>query len=167
MLFQHISSCLTADSFCVAPRPVGGEINSHRFTLRPSVCFAVSLRSKLDNSRALTSGGNGPHVHLEFCQYAGHMSSYVDYRECPAVSTSHEGQADICQCYAVSRDPILHYQENHFLSSIVPVSALCCCLVVAPATLMRPRICRARRAKPRVSECISLSQGHVTNTGTV
>lgn len=71
------------------------------------LCFTASYleyaykKCKLDNSRALTSGGTGPHVHLEFCQYAGHMSSYVDYRECPAVSTSHEGQADICQCFAV------------------------------------------------------------------
>ncbi|XP_071346469.1 target of EGR1 protein 1 [Trachinotus anak] len=56
-------------------------------------------KCKLDNSRSLTSGGSGPHVHVEFCQYAGHMSSYVDYRECPAVISS-EGQTDICQRFS-------------------------------------------------------------------
>lgn len=68
------------------------------------ICCLVSSPppSKLDNSREVTSGGNEPHVHIEFCQYAGHMSSYVDYRECPAVSSSHEGHADICQLFAVS-----------------------------------------------------------------
>lgn len=57
--------------------------------------------SKLDNSRSVTSGGTGPHVHVEFCQYAGHMSSYVDYRSCPAVAFP-EGLADICQRFSVS-----------------------------------------------------------------
>lgn len=84
---------------------LGGQTDGRGFVLSPPVCFVVSSRSKLDNSRALTSGGNGPRVRLEFCQYAGHMSSYVDYRDCPAVSASREGRADICQCYAVSRDP--------------------------------------------------------------
>ncbi|KAI3375321.1 hypothetical protein L3Q82_021809, partial [Scortum barcoo] len=56
-------------------------------------------KCKLDNSRSVTSGGTGPHVHVEFCQYAGHMSTYVDYRECPAVASS-EGQTDICQRFS-------------------------------------------------------------------
>lgn len=57
--------------------------------------------SALDNSRRVTSGGTKPQVHLEFCQYGGHMSSYVDYRLCPVVA-SPEGQADICQRFSVS-----------------------------------------------------------------
>ncbi|KAG7227411.1 hypothetical protein INR49_000416 [Caranx melampygus] len=52
-------------------------------------------KCKLDNSRSLTSGGTRPHVHVEFCQYTGHMSSYVDYRECPAVVSSEE-QTNVC-----------------------------------------------------------------------
>ncbi|XP_017276286.1 target of EGR1 protein 1 [Kryptolebias marmoratus] len=56
-------------------------------------------KCKLDNSRCVTSGSTGPHVHIEFCQYSGHMSTYVDYRECPAVASS-EGQPDICQRFS-------------------------------------------------------------------
>nr|XP_020460246.1 target of EGR1 protein 1 [Monopterus albus] len=56
-------------------------------------------KCKLDNSRSVTSGDVGPHIHVEFCQYAGHMSSYVDYRACPAVASA-EGQADICQRFS-------------------------------------------------------------------
>lgn len=67
--------------------------------------------SKLDNSRSVTSGENGPHVHVEFCQYAGHMSSYVDYRVCPAVASSEE-QPDICQRFSVSFKPLLHPKQS-------------------------------------------------------
>ncbi|KAK9539413.1 hypothetical protein VZT92_004521 [Zoarces viviparus] len=56
-------------------------------------------KCKLDNSRIVTSGRTEPHVHVEFCQYAGHMSSYVDYRVCPAVASA-EGQTDICQRFS-------------------------------------------------------------------
>ncbi|XP_040912222.1 target of EGR1 protein 1 [Toxotes jaculatrix] len=56
-------------------------------------------KCKLDNSRSLTSGGTRRHVHVEFCQYAGHMSSYVDFRVCPAVAIP-EGQTDICQRFS-------------------------------------------------------------------
>ncbi|KAK2821928.1 hypothetical protein Q5P01_021993 [Channa striata] len=52
-------------------------------------------KCKLDNSRSVASGGTGPHVHVEFCQYAGHMSSYVDYRLCPSLAAVEE-QTDIC-----------------------------------------------------------------------
>uniref|UniRef100_A0A4W6CV50 Target of EGR1 protein 1 n=1 Tax=Lates calcarifer TaxID=8187 RepID=A0A4W6CV50_LATCA len=45
--------------------------------------------------KCLTSGGTRPHVHVEFCQYAGHMSTYVDYRVCPAVASA-EAQTVIC-----------------------------------------------------------------------
>ncbi|XP_041848101.1 target of EGR1 protein 1 [Melanotaenia boesemani] len=56
-------------------------------------------KCQLDNSRRVTSGAVGPQVHIEFCQYAGHMSTYVDYRECPAVTTC-DGQTDICQRFS-------------------------------------------------------------------
>ncbi|CAL9689131.1 unnamed protein product [Knipowitschia caucasica] len=52
-------------------------------------------KCKLDNSRGLMSGASGPHVHVEFCQYEGPMSSYVDFRECLDVNSS-EGQTEIC-----------------------------------------------------------------------
>ncbi|KAM8850394.1 target of EGR1 protein 1 [Spinachia spinachia] len=56
-------------------------------------------KCKLDNSRTVTSGGAEPHVHVEFCQYPGHMSSYVDYRICPDVSSA-EGRTDICERFS-------------------------------------------------------------------
>lgn len=56
-------------------------------------------KCKLDNSRGLTSGVVGPHVRVEFCQYGGHMSSYVDFRECPDVVSS-DGQAEICERFS-------------------------------------------------------------------
>lgn len=56
-------------------------------------------KCKLDNSRSVNSGAIRPHVHVEFCQYTGHMSSYVDYRVCPAVASA-EGQTDICQRFS-------------------------------------------------------------------
>lgn len=56
-------------------------------------------KSKLDNSRGLTSGAAGPHVQVEFCQYSGHMSSYVDFRECPAVASTEE-HTEICQRFS-------------------------------------------------------------------
>uniref|UniRef100_A0A3P9IQH3 Target of EGR1 protein 1 n=1 Tax=Oryzias latipes TaxID=8090 RepID=A0A3P9IQH3_ORYLA len=56
-------------------------------------------KCKLDNSRGLSSGAPGPHLHIGFCQYAGHMSTYVDYRECPAVASSEE-QTEVCQRFS-------------------------------------------------------------------
>uniref|UniRef100_A0A8C6U938 Target of EGR1 protein 1 n=1 Tax=Neogobius melanostomus TaxID=47308 RepID=A0A8C6U938_9GOBI len=56
-------------------------------------------KCKLDNSRALTSGADGPHVQVEFCQYGGHMSSFVDFRACPDVASS-EGQTEICSRFS-------------------------------------------------------------------
>ncbi|XP_068196706.1 target of EGR1 protein 1 isoform X2 [Antennarius striatus] len=56
-------------------------------------------KCKLDCSRRVTSGGTGPQLHVEFFQYSGHMSSYVDYRLCPAVAFL-GGQADICQRFS-------------------------------------------------------------------
>ncbi|MED6273415.1 hypothetical protein CHARACLAT_006083 [Characodon lateralis] len=56
-------------------------------------------KCKLENSRCVTSGSPGPHIHIEFCQYVGHLSTYIDYRECLAVPTI-EGQTDICQRFS-------------------------------------------------------------------
>ncbi|XP_020507795.1 target of EGR1 protein 1 [Labrus bergylta] len=56
-------------------------------------------KCKLDNSRSVTSGGVEPHVNIEFCQYGGQMSRYVDYRPCPAVAPL-EGQTNICQRFS-------------------------------------------------------------------
>lgn len=86
-------------------------LKSNVYVIMSLCCFLSSpspSSSKLDNSRGVTSGGNGPHVHVDFCQYAGHMSSYVDYRVCPAVA-SPEGKTDICQRFSVSFKPFLFY----------------------------------------------------------
>ncbi|KAM9323551.1 target of EGR1 protein 1 [Pholidichthys leucotaenia] len=75
-------------------------------------------KCKLDNSRSLTSGLSGPHVLIEFCQYSGHMSTYVDYIECPDV-TSSEGQTDICPrfsafgwCSSGAQCPLSHDTDS-------------------------------------------------------
>uniref|UniRef100_A0A669D973 Target of EGR1 protein 1 n=1 Tax=Oreochromis niloticus TaxID=8128 RepID=A0A669D973_ORENI len=71
------------------------------FELRLSASYLeyAYKKCKLDNGRSVGSGTTGPHVHIEFCQYAGHMSTYVDYRECPAVASVDE-QTDICQHFS-------------------------------------------------------------------
>ncbi|KAM4552332.1 target of EGR1 protein 1 isoform 2-T2 [Odontesthes bonariensis] len=71
------------------------------FELRLTASYLEYAYKKclLDNSRGITSGATGPHAHIEFCQYAGHMSTYVDFRECPAVASS-EGTSDICQRFS-------------------------------------------------------------------
>ncbi|XP_033838210.1 target of EGR1 protein 1 [Periophthalmus magnuspinnatus] len=56
-------------------------------------------KCKLDNFRGLTSGAAGPHVQVEFCQYGGHMSSYVDFRECSDVISS-EAHTEICERFS-------------------------------------------------------------------
>lgn len=56
-------------------------------------------KCKLDNCRSITAEAAGPHVHIEFCQYAGYMSTYVDYIECPAVS-NFDGQTEICHRFS-------------------------------------------------------------------
>ncbi|KAM6989184.1 target of EGR1 protein 1 [Tautogolabrus adspersus] len=56
-------------------------------------------KCKLDNSRSVTSGGVGPHVNIEFCNYGGQMSRYVDYRPCPDVAPPEE-QTNICQRFS-------------------------------------------------------------------
>ncbi|XP_072220751.1 target of EGR1 protein 1 [Leuresthes tenuis] len=71
------------------------------FELRLTASYLEYAYKKwqLDNSRSVTSEATGPHAHIEFCQYAGHMSTYVDFRECPAVASS-EGPSDICQRFS-------------------------------------------------------------------
>ncbi|XP_051556299.1 target of EGR1 protein 1-like [Myxocyprinus asiaticus] len=52
-------------------------------------------KCKLENSRAIESGGNGTHVFLEFCKYTGNMQSYIDYRPC-LDSQSQDGAHSVC-----------------------------------------------------------------------
>lgn len=94
-----ISANQTSSNISILKSKVCVLIRHHVFLLSPPI-------SKLDNSRSVTSGGVGPHVYVEFCQYAGHMSSYVDYRVCPAVASA-EGPSDICQRFSVSFKPFL------------------------------------------------------------
>ncbi|XP_057713614.1 target of EGR1 protein 1 [Corythoichthys intestinalis] len=71
------------------------------FDLRFSASYLeyAYKKCKLDNSRNESSVENGRRVYLEFCQYAGAMSSYVDYRSCPT-GAPHSVQADICQSFS-------------------------------------------------------------------
>ncbi|XP_026170370.1 target of EGR1 protein 1 [Mastacembelus armatus] len=74
-------------------------ITEYELRLTASYLEYAYKKCKLDNSRSVTSGGTGPQVHLEFCQYVRHMSMYVDYRDCPIV-VSAEGQTEICQRFS-------------------------------------------------------------------
>ena len=65
--------------------------------------------SKLDNSRSVEAGepdvgsDGAVQVFLEFCNYSGHMSSYVDYRPCLAGSSAEqEGTLTVCERFSVS-----------------------------------------------------------------
>lgn len=57
--------------------------------------------SKLETSRSVALDQKVTRVHVEFCQYAAHMSDYVDYRVCPEVSST-AGETDLCQQFSVS-----------------------------------------------------------------
>uniref|UniRef100_A0A8D3AXA8 Target of EGR1, exonuclease n=1 Tax=Scophthalmus maximus TaxID=52904 RepID=A0A8D3AXA8_SCOMX len=91
----------TADLSDMFPAGIFDTKYVTEFELRLTASYLEYAYKKcqLDNSRSLTSGGTGHHVHVEFCQYAGHMSSYVDYRVCPVIE-SPEGQTDICQRFS-------------------------------------------------------------------
>ncbi|XP_061746189.1 target of EGR1 protein 1-like [Nerophis ophidion] len=71
------------------------------FDLRLSASYLeyAYKKCKLDNSRNESSGGTGRHIQLQFCQYAGAMSRYVDHRACPTVAP-HQVQADICHNFS-------------------------------------------------------------------
>ncbi|XP_029930867.1 target of EGR1 protein 1 [Myripristis murdjan] len=92
----------TADLSEMFPAGIYDTKYATEFELRLTASYLeyAYKKCKLDNSRSVASGGSGPHVHVEFCQYVGHMSSYVDYRECPAMA-SNEGQANsVCQRFS-------------------------------------------------------------------
>nr|XP_019966383.1 PREDICTED: target of EGR1 protein 1 [Paralichthys olivaceus] len=102
--YAHLPERLTtftADLSEMVPAGIYDTKYVTEFELRFSASYLeyAYKKCKLDNSRSLTSGGSGLHVHVEFCQYAGHMSSYVDYRMCLTVE-SPEGQTDICQRFS-------------------------------------------------------------------
>lgn len=62
-------------------------------------------KCKRDNTKIAEDGGSdagldgGSHVFLEFCNYSGHMSSYVDYRPC-LPGSSLEGTLAVCQRFS-------------------------------------------------------------------
>ncbi|CAN9503324.1 unnamed protein product [Ophioblennius macclurei] len=56
-------------------------------------------KCKLDNSRSITAGAAGPHVHIEFCEYVGHMSAYVDFIQCSPGSDT-DGQTAVCERFS-------------------------------------------------------------------
>lgn len=91
----------TADLSEIFPAGIYDTKYVTEFELRLTASYLeyAYKKCKLDNSRGLTSGAAGPHVHVEFCQYGGHMSSYVDFRECSDVISS-EGQPEICERFS-------------------------------------------------------------------
>lgn len=97
---EHLAT-FTADLCEMFPAGIYDTKYVTEFELRLTASYLeyAYKKCKLDNSRRVTSGVVSPHVHLEFCPYGGHMSSYVDYRMCPDV-TSLEGQTNICQQFS-------------------------------------------------------------------
>ncbi|XP_074544904.1 target of EGR1 protein 1 [Halichoeres trimaculatus] len=93
---EHLAT-FTADLSEMFPAGIYDTKYVTEFELRLTASYLeyAFKKCKLDNSRRVTSGIVGPHVHIEFCQYGGHMSTYVDYRTCPDVA-SLEGPTNIC-----------------------------------------------------------------------
>ncbi|KAM3865918.1 target of EGR1 protein 1 [Diretmus argenteus] len=107
----------TADLSEIFPAGVYDTKYATEFELRLTASYLeyAYKKCKLDNSRSVASGGPGPHVHIEFCEYAGQMSSYVDYIVCPSI-TFLEGEPDsVCErfsafgwCPSGSECPLSH-----------------------------------------------------------
>ncbi|XP_041658221.1 target of EGR1 protein 1 [Cheilinus undulatus] len=97
---EHLAT-FTADLSEMFPAGIYDTKYVTEFELRLTASYLeyAYKKCKLDNSRNVTSGGAGPNVHVEFCQYGGKMSSYVDFRPCPAVAPF-EGQANICERFS-------------------------------------------------------------------
>ncbi|XP_068427605.1 target of EGR1 protein 1 isoform X2 [Clinocottus analis] len=91
----------TANLFDMFPAGVYDTKYVTEFELRLTASYLeyAYKKCKLDNSRLANSGGTGSHFHVHFCQYAGHMSSYVDFRVCPAVASA-EGPTNICERFS-------------------------------------------------------------------
>ncbi|KAJ3594393.1 hypothetical protein NHX12_003700 [Muraenolepis orangiensis] len=91
----------TADLSEMFPAGVYDTKYASEFELRLSASYLeyAYKKCKLDNSRGVDAGGTAPPLLVEFCQYAGQMSSYVDYRVCPAVAPP-TGQQEVCQRFS-------------------------------------------------------------------
>ncbi|XP_030629875.1 target of EGR1 protein 1 [Chanos chanos] len=74
----------TADLSQMFPSGVYDTKYATEYELRYTASYLeyAYKKCKLDNSRSIEGGGSGPRMFLEFCNYAGHMQNYVDYRPC-------------------------------------------------------------------------------------
>ncbi|CAL8277973.1 unnamed protein product [Lota lota] len=102
--YSHLPDRLTtftADLSEMFPAGIYDTKYASEFELRLTASYLeyAYKKCKLDNSRGVEAGGPGPHLLVEFCQYSGQMSSYVDYRVCRAVAPS-PGQQEICQRFS-------------------------------------------------------------------
>ncbi|XP_072297065.1 target of EGR1 protein 1 [Eucyclogobius newberryi] len=97
---EHLAT-FTADLSEMFPVGIYDTKYVTEFELRLTASYLeyAYKKCKLDNSRGLTTGSAGPHVQVEFCQYVDHMSSYVDFRECPDVIPS-EIQTQTCERFS-------------------------------------------------------------------
>nr|XP_057923224.1 target of EGR1 protein 1 [Doryrhamphus excisus] len=87
----------TADLTGMFPAGIYDTKYVTEFELRLSASYLeyAYKKCKLDNSRSESSAVSGRHIQLEFCQYTGTMSRYVDHRTCPTLDP-HQTQADVC-----------------------------------------------------------------------
>ncbi|CAL8322632.1 unnamed protein product [Arctogadus glacialis] len=102
--YSHLPERLTtftADLSEMFPAGIYDTKYASEFELRQTASYLeyAYKKCKLDNSRGVEAGGPGPHLLIEFCHYGGHMSSYVDYRVCPAVAPP-PGQQEVCQRFS-------------------------------------------------------------------
>ncbi|XP_061549993.1 target of EGR1 protein 1 [Phycodurus eques] len=97
---DHLAT-FTADLSEMFPAGIFDTKYITEFDLRFSASYLeyAYKKCKLDNSRNVASGEAGRRVYLEFCQYVGPMSRYVDYRFCPTGAPL-AVEADICQPFS-------------------------------------------------------------------
>ncbi|XP_076018414.1 target of EGR1 protein 1 [Genypterus blacodes] len=92
----------TADLSEMFPAGIYDTKYASEFELRLTASYLeyAYKKCKLDNSRSVVSGVSGSHFHVEFCQYGGQMSNYVDFRPCPVVDGPCPGETDLCQSFS-------------------------------------------------------------------
>uniref|UniRef100_H3DJR5 Target of EGR1 protein 1 n=1 Tax=Tetraodon nigroviridis TaxID=99883 RepID=H3DJR5_TETNG len=91
----------TADLSQMFPAGIYDTKYACEFELRLAASYLeyAYKKCKLETSRSAALGQDTPHVHIEFCQYAAHMSNYVDYRVCPEASPA-AGETALCRQFS-------------------------------------------------------------------
>ncbi|KAM8839805.1 target of EGR1 protein 1 [Synchiropus picturatus] len=102
--YSHVPERLatfTADLSDMFPAGIYDTKYISDFELRLAASYLeyAYKKCKLDNNRLGTPETPGNQIHIEFCHYNGNMSTYVDYRTCPAVVLTKE-EMDVCERFS-------------------------------------------------------------------